>query len=157
MKKRVLTTILLVMYLIAISTSAFALDASGSVDQTDRPAYAIVSTPLAVNSKTIDLSSDTASVSFNVGSGSKVTSPNYYQTNSQKIRIKLKSSKSIIVKVSLYDANIEGKPILEETKELGVIFNTTWTFRGLSNDRTYYFTIENLGQSDVSVTGTVTD
>lgn len=157
MKKRVLTAILLVLYLITSTTSAFALDATGDAGQTDRPTYAIVSTPLAVNRKTIDLSSDTASVSLSVDSDSVVTSIDYYQTNSQKISIKLKSSKSIIVKVSLYDANTGGEPIAEETKELGVIFNTTWTFRGLSNDKTYYFTIENLGQIDVSVTGTVTD
>jgi len=112
---------------------------------------------VAVNRKIIDLSNETASGSLSVDSDSVVASTNYYQTSSQKIRIKLKSSKSIIVKVSLYDANTEGKPIFEETKELGEIFNTIWTFRDLSNDRTYYFTIENLGQIDVSVTGTVTD
>ena len=45
----------------------------------------------------------------------------------------------------------------EETKQLGTIFNTTWTFRNLTNSKTYYFVVENLGQMDVNVTGTVTD
>ena len=94
-------------------------------------------------------------VNLNAGAGSVVTSANYYETNSQKISIKLKCSKSIIVKVSLYD--IEGNTIGEETKELGGIFNTTWTFRSLSSNKVYFFEVENLGQIDVAITGTVTD
>lgn len=155
MKKRFFSIIILVLYLTVNSTSALALDVYGDIDQRNESICATVSNSLAVRRKTIDLSSETANVNLNAGAGSVVTSANYYETNSQKISIKLKCSKSIIVKVSLYD--IEGNTIGEETKELGGIFNTTWTFRSLSSNKVYFFEVENLGQIDVAITGTVTD
>ena len=110
---------------------------------------------LLASKSTIDLSQSNDTVKLDVNADDTVSSDNLYRTNSKQIKIKLKSSHNIAVKVALYDSS--GRLVGRETKNLGTILNTTWTLSSLSQSDTYYFTIENLGQRDVTISGTVTD
>lgn len=101
------------------------------------------------------LSEGSADVALEALAGGRVESSDTYITNTQKIKISLKSSKSITVKVSLH--RNDGTCIQEATKDLGTIFRTSWTFSNLSQSEAYYFTITNLGQRDVSITGKVSE
>jgi len=153
MKKKFITTIIFALCLVSLSTSVFAANIGDGNEHNNITVYNSTSNSL-VAGKTIDLTDNPADVNLNIDSGKSATSTDDYKTNSKAIRIKLKSSKSITVKVTLYSTS---GMIGEETKQLGTIFNTTWTFRNLTNSKTYYFIVENLGQMDVNVTGTVTD
>lgn len=104
---------------------------------------------------TIDLSSETADVELDTNANVTIYSQNYYKTNSGKIKIKLASTTPTTVKVSLYDTS--GNFIGGETKDVGKLIKTSWKFSSLTNSGTYYFTVKNLGQTNVTLTGTVTD
>lgn len=109
----------------------------------------------AARTTTVNLGDEDGDIDMDVGASKTVYSPNYYKTNTQQIKIKLKSSNDITVKVSLYDTS--GNYIGGETKDVGTILNKTWTFSNLTSSKTYYFTVKNLGQRDVTIKGSVTD
>lgn len=106
-------------------------------------------------SSSIFLSNGTDSVQMNAPASVETRSPNNYITDTQQIKVSLKSSKSITVKVSLY--RLDGSYVVGTTKDLGTIFSKTWTFTNLNQGDTYYFTVTNLGQQDVTVSGKVSD
>lgn len=124
----------------------------------ERELYNLPSYPSAQSGGTVFLSNGSVSVSLFAPAAIETQSSDCYITNTQKILIKLKSSHSITVKVSLY--RIDGTDAIYvsgATKDLGTLFNTSWTFTNLNQGDTYYFTVSNLGQRDVSVTGTVSE
>lgn len=126
---------------------------SGALSVFDSTASA--NTMIAVRASTVNLGSEDGDIDMDVGASKTVTSPDNYKTNTQQIKIKFKSSHDITVKVSLYDAS--GNYMGGETKDVGTILNKTWTFPNLTSSQTYYFTVKNLGQRDVTITGSVTD
>ena len=103
----------------------------------------------------IFLSNGSADVDLDAPASVETQSSDSYITNTQKINISLKSSKSITVKVSLY--RVDGSYVSGTTKDLGTILKTPWTFTNLNQGDTYYFNVTNLGQQDVSITGTVSE
>jgi len=95
-----------------------------------------------------------ADFTLDVAAADSVESPDVYETDSEKLRVKLKSPKHItlVVKVSLYDA--AGQYLAGTTKEIGAVRSAEWTFTGLAPHGKYYFKIENLDQRDAVLKGT---
>lgn len=107
------------------------------------------------DNEVVNLNGAEVAVSFAAPAGAETASPKCYVTNTREMTINLKSSRSITVKVTLYDT--DGNRIGGETKDLGIWSTVPWTFPNLSQNITYYFTVKNLGQRDVTVSGTVSD
>ena len=107
------------------------------------------------SNSTVVLSDGSVSVSLDAPAAVETKSPDSYVTDTQEITIRLKSSKAITVKVSLY--RNDGSYVTGTTKDLGTLFKTSWTFTNLNQGDIYYFTVTNLGQRDVSITGTVSE
>ncbi len=95
-----------------------------------------------------------ADFTLDVAAADSVESPDIYETDSEKLRVKLKSPKhiTVVVKVSLYDA--AGQYLAGATKEIGAVRSAEWTFTGLAPHGKYYFKIENLDQRDAVLKGT---
>lgn len=112
----------------------------------------LIHAPVARNT-TIDLSNGPASIDWDLSAESSLYSSDYFKTNTQKIKVHLKSDTSVSLTVKLYNNN--GNLIGTYTKDVGTILGTDYTFSSLTASQTYYLQIINNGQRDVNITGTV--
>lgn len=103
----------------------------------------------------VDLSKETYEATYTVYASETTEDQQLFVTNTKKINIKVKGDKKAVIKVVLYDT--DGNRKGEETKEIGSITSTKWTFGGLTQSSKYYYVIRNLDQRDIEVAVKVTD
>lgn len=77
-----------------------------------------------------------------------------YSTNSTQIRVKMKSDKTVSVRVSLYNKSSDAL-LSQYTVTVRQVTPTTVTFSGLTSASKYYIQYENLGQQTVHITGSI--
>lgn len=153
MRKIAAIVVCLLVIVNMLSVNAFAV----SADTATAPDAQSQNIPVTLRSprSTVILSDGDVSVTFDALASKEVRSADNYKTNTQKIKVSLKSSKSITVKVSIY--RTDGTYVVGTTKDLGTVFKTSWTFTNLNQGNAYYITVTNLGQRDVTVSGTVSE
>lgn len=147
MKKylNVVTAFLLVVFC-ALSSVAFACE---PVPEYSQKAALLNQARASV----VDLEDGSDQISLFVNTSIATPSDHNYVTNSQKIKISLKATKKTTLTLYLYDT--DGNFIGGSTKEIGTVFNTSWTFSNLVHGTKYYFIAENVGQVDVTLSGYV--
>lgn len=108
-----------------------------------------------VQSRSIfDLSEKNATVNWNVKAESFSQSRDAFKTNSTMIEVKLKSDIKSSVTVILLDS--AGTELEEKTATLSTITNTKFNFGNLTSAKTYKVKVKNNGQSDINISGTIT-
>lgn len=148
MKKylNVVTAFLLVIFC-ALSSVAFACEA---VPEYPPQKAALLNQARA---SVVDLEDGNDQISLFVNTSIATPSDHNYVTNTQKIKISLKATKKTTLTIYLYDT--DGNFLGGSTKEIGTVFNTSWTFSNLVHGTQYYFIAENVGQVDVTLSGYV--
>lgn len=101
-----------------------------------------------------DLSEKNAKVNWNVRAESSSQSQDFFKTNTTIIEVELKSDIKSSVTVFLLDS--AGTELAEKTATLSTNRNAKFKFENLTSEKLYKVKVKNNGQSDINISGMIT-